>query len=91
VSVPFETPEEVETVASARLFRRDPLPWEACFRAAKAFVDYRRRGGVRTTPLPDFFIGAHAAARRYRLLTRDGRRYATYFPDIEVIAPQVEL
>jgi predicted nucleic acid-binding protein len=50
-------------------------------------VIYRRRGGVRWSPLPDFYIGAHAAVRQYRLLTRAAARYRTYFPTVELIAP----
>lgn len=55
--------------------------------AGRAFVEYRRRGGVRTLPLPDFYIGAHAAISGYSLLTRDARRYAGYFPKVRLIAP----
>ena len=68
-------------------FRRDPLPWDAAFLAGKAFVQYRRRGGARTAPLPDFFIGAHAAVRQMPILTRDPKRYAAYFPTVRLIAP----
>ena len=55
--------------------------------AGRAFLEYRRRGGPRTAPLPDFYIGAHAAVARYRLLTRDARRYRAYFSRLELIAP----
>ncbi len=79
--------EELEAAIPAALFAREPIPFEAAFLAAKAHGAYRRRGGVRTTTLPDFFIGAHAAVRGYRLLTRDGRRYATAFPTLRLIAP----
>ena len=68
-------------------FRRLALPYEAGFVAGRAFVDYRRRGGVRTSPLPDFYIGAHAAIAGLKLLTRDARRYAGYFPGVRLIAP----
>ena len=68
-------------------FLRLPLPWEAAFLAGKCFVRYRRRSGVRTSPLPDFYIGAHAAVAGLVMLTRDPRRYRTYFPALEVIAP----
>jgi predicted nucleic acid-binding protein len=68
-------------------FRRLALPYEAGFVAGRAFVEYRRRGGVRTSPLPDFYIGAHAAVAGLTLLTRDARRYAGYFPKVELIAP----
>jgi hypothetical protein len=67
--------------------RRLPLPYEAGFVAGRAFVEYRRRGGLRTSPLPDFYIGAHAAVAGLTLLTRDARRYAGYFPRVELIAP----
>ena len=68
-------------------FRRDPLPWEAAFLAGKAFLAYRRRGGLKATPLPDFFIGAHAAVRGMKILTRDASRFATYFPTVELLQP----
>ena len=69
------------------MISRLPLPWEAGFLAGKAFLQYRRRGGVRSAPLPDFYIGAHAAIAGLPLLTRDARRYRTYFPTLELIAP----
>jgi predicted nucleic acid-binding protein len=65
--------------------RRDPLPWEAAFVAGKAFLAYRRRGGSKTAPLPDFYIGAHAAVQGMDVLTRDPKRYATYFPTVKII------
>ena len=68
-------------------FTREPLPWAATFPAAKAFVRYRRRGGMRRSPLPDFYIGAHAALAGYGLLTRDPKRYRSYFPTVRIIAP----
>lgn len=70
------------------VFHREPLPWPAAFLAGKAFLTYRRRGGARRSPLPDFYIGAHAAIRGYRLLTRDKGRYETYFPKLVVISPE---
>jgi hypothetical protein len=68
-------------------FRRDPLPWDAAFLAGKAFLQYRRRGGIKTAPLPEFFIGAHAAVRQMPILTRDPKRYAAYFPTVRLIEP----
>jgi predicted nucleic acid-binding protein len=68
-------------------FKRLPLPWEAAFLAGKAFREYRQRGGVKTSPLPDFYIGAHAQVAGLTLLTRDARRYRTYFPELQLIAP----
>lgn len=87
VSVGFERIEELEEVFPAEFFVRDPLPWEAAFLAGKCFLAYRRSGGTQHAPLPDFYIGAHAVVRGYRLLTRDARRYRTYFPVLEIIAP----
>ena len=86
-SVRFESIEEVERAIPADYFVRAPLPWEASFLAAKAFAKYRRRCGTKTVPLPDFFIGAHAAVAGMTLLTRDARRYRLYFPKLRIIAP----
>lgn len=87
VSVGFPTIEALDAALPVELFRREALPWEAGFLAARCFVQYRRRGGERLAPLPDFYIGAHAAVRGLALLTRDAARYRTYFPRLTVIAP----
>jgi predicted nucleic acid-binding protein len=87
VSIGYARVEHVEVVLPPDRFRRETLPYEAAFLAGKSFLAYRRRGGVRISPLPDFYIGAHALVRRYRLLTRDAARYRTYFPSVELIAP----
>lgn len=70
------------------VFIREHIPWTAAFLAGKAYVEYRRRGGHRRSPLPDFFIGAHAAAAGLRLLTRDSARYRTYFPKLDLVVPE---
>jgi predicted nucleic acid-binding protein len=87
VSVRFATIEEVDEALSTQFYRREPVPWEAAFLAGKCFVRYRRAGGRRRSPLPDFYIGAHAAVRGLPLLTRDARRYRAYFPKLRLIAP----
>jgi predicted nucleic acid-binding protein len=87
VSVGFDRIEELEAALPGEFFRREALPWEAAFLAGKCFVKYRRRGGARRAPLPDFYIGAHAAVRGIPLLTRDAARYRTYFPKLDVIVP----
>ena len=69
------------------MFDRESIPYEAAFLAGKAFLSYRRRGGTKQSPLPDFFIGAHAAVAGYLLMTRDVTRYRTYFPKQPLIAP----
>lgn len=88
VSVRYSRIEDVEEALPKTFFEREAIPFEAAFLAGKAFTIYRRRGGAKHTPLPDFFIGAHAAIAGYRLLTRDATRYRTYFPKLEVIAPE---
>lgn len=87
VSIRFERIEELEETLPPSYFRRDVLPWEAGFLAGKCFVAYRRRGGLRHAPLPDFYIGAHAAVSGMTLLTRDAARYKTYFPRVRLISP----
>ena len=87
VSCGYERIEDLDDALPADYFVREPLPWAAAFLAAKAFLNYRRRGGVRSAPLPDFYIGAHAALAGYTLLTRDARRYTTYFPKLRIVAP----
>lgn len=88
VSIGFPTVEQCESALDVRGVERVPLPWPAAFLAGKAFVAYRRRGGSKLMPLPDFFIGAHAAIAGLRLLTRDPARYRSYFPTVELIAPE---
>ena len=88
VSIRFDRIEDLEDVLSPSLFRRDPLPWEAAFLAGKCFLSYRRKGGRKRSPLPDFFIGAHALMAEMVLLTRDTTRYRTYFPKLRLIAPE---
>jgi predicted nucleic acid-binding protein len=88
VSTGFDRIEDLDDVLPADSFRRDPLPWEAAFLAGKCFLAYRRRGGSRRSPLPDFYIGAHAAVTGLLLLTRDPRRYRTYFPHLRILAPE---
>lgn len=83
----FATIGELDRHLGTDVFRRLQLPYEAGFVAGRAFVEYRRRGGVRTSPLPDFYIGAHAAVSGLELLTRDARRYTGYFPGVRLISP----
>ena len=87
VSIGFGRIEELEETLSPDVFERSALPWDAAFLAGKAFGQYRRRGGRRTSTLPDFYIGAHAAVAGMDLLTRDPTRYRSYFPGVKLIAP----
>lgn len=87
VSVGFERIEELDEALPLDTFLRLPLPWPAAFLAGKCFLTYRRAGGERRSPLPDFYIGAHAAVEGMPLLTRDPARYRTYLPRLDLIAP----
>ena len=87
LSIAYRRIEELEDMLLKGGFRIEPIPREALFLAGKAFMRYRARGGAKTGVLPDFFIGAHAAVAGIALLTRDPRRYGTYFPRLELISP----
>jgi predicted nucleic acid-binding protein len=87
VSLSFNRIEELDEALPESEFERHALPWPAAFLAARCYVEYRRAGGSRRSPLPDFYVGAHAAVEGMRLLTRDAARYRTYFPKLELIAP----
>jgi predicted nucleic acid-binding protein len=87
VSVRYSRIEALEAALPKTMFDREALPYEAAFLAGKSFLAYRRRRGPKRSPLPDFFIGAHAAVAGYRLMTRDAARYRTYFPRLSLIAP----
>jgi len=87
VAARFERIEDLEAALPGEYYERHALPWEAAFLAGRAFVLYRRQGGQRRSPMPDFFIGAHAVVAGLTLLTRDAKRYRTYFPKLRIIAP----
>ena len=88
VSIGYRTAEACQEALAVQGIERVPIPWPAAFLAGRAFAAYRDRGGTKLAPLPDFFIGAHAAVAGLRLLTRDANRYRTYFPTVELIAPE---
>jgi len=83
----FTTQAKLEARLDPVVFRRLPLPYAAGWRAAQAFLAYRRAGGAKSSPLPDFYIGAHAEAEGWTVVTRDAARYRTYFPKVSLIAP----
>lgn len=87
VSTGFANRDDLNRRLDDRIFRRLEMPYEAGFIAGMAFLEYRRRGGARTSPLPDFYIGAHAAVAGLTLLTRDAKRYRGYFPKVRMICP----
>lgn len=88
LSVGFNRIETLEEVLNAQVFDYQAIPREAAFLAGKAYASYRARGGRKSLPLPDFFIGAHASVLSIPLLTRDTRRFATYFPKLKLITPR---
>lgn len=87
VSVRYSRIEDLDAALPTALLQREDIPYEAAFLAGKAYLRYRRLGGTRRSPLPDFFIGAHAAVAGYQLLTRDAARYRNYYPTVPLIAP----
>jgi len=87
ISIGFELIEDLESAISKAGFQLLEIPKEALFLAGKAYVKYKRRKGVKRTPLPDFFIGAQAAVLDLELLTRDVSRYQSYFPTVKLITP----
>jgi predicted nucleic acid-binding protein len=88
VSIRFTDVEALDEAVPPSDYGRLPLPWAAAFLAGKAFLDYRRNSGARSSVLPDFFIGAHAAVAGLTLLTRDTGRYRTYFPTVPLTTPE---
>ena len=88
ISVRVARIEELELALVSNGFDHRPIPREAAFLAGKIFLQYRRAGGRKVAPLPDFFIGAHAAVEHLPLLTRDVRRFRTNFPALHLISPR---
>lgn len=82
--------EDLDSMLDLAMIKMAPIPRSALFLAGKAFQRYRTAGGIRTGVLPDFFIGAHAAVEGWPLLTRDAKRYRSYFPKVTLIAPKEE-
>lgn len=87
VSIRFSHVEDLDDALPPSQSRRASLPWPAAFLAGKVFIAYRRNRGTASSPLPGFFIGAHAAVDELALLTRDADRYRTYFPTVRLLAP----
>lgn len=87
ISVRYATIEQLDDDLAPEYFVRASLPWQAAFLAGKAFANYKRRTGTKRSPMPDFYIGAHAAVAGMTLLTRDPRRYRAYFPKLRLICP----
>lgn len=87
MSVRFEDHASLDAGVNRLMLTRLQLPFEAAFLAGRAYRRYRRAGGIRSSPLPDFYIGAHAEVAGLTVLTRDGSRFRTYFPAVRLVAP----
>ncbi|NKQ37552.1 MAG: PIN domain-containing protein [Chloroflexi bacterium] len=87
LSIGFQRIEELEEAIGKAGFQILEIPKEALFLTGKVFLQYRRNKGTKSSPLPDFFIGAHAAVMNVALITRDVARYRTYFPTVTLISP----
>ena len=90
ISIDVASRAEMDSIVESLEVTMARIPKEALFVAGKAYLKYRRAGGIRTGVLPDFFIGAHAQVTGVPVLTRDPRRYRAYFPKVELIAPEVD-
>ena len=89
ISPRFETANDLEAALTGLPLTREALPWDAAFLAGQAFKIYRKAMGAKTSPMPDFYIGAHALVGQLQLLTRDAVRYQSYFPKLDIVFPQV--
>ena len=87
VSNGFDNIEDLNQVFNSKFFKLEELPLEACFLAGKIFLQYKKNTGTKTSTLPDFFIGAHAAVKEYPIITRDIKRYNTYYPTVALVTP----
>lgn len=87
ISPRFETAADLEQALNGLPLQRQALPWDAAFLAGQAFKLYRQQRGAKTSPMPDFYIGAHAWVGQLQLLTRDAARYQRYFPKLALRAP----
>jgi len=87
VSSAYDDIESLDRALPVEYYQRETLPWDGAFLAGRAFVAYRRRGGAKRSPMPDFYIGAHAAVAGHTLLTRDPHRYRSYFPKLRILSP----
>lgn len=84
----FKDAQELDLWLEEKLVTKIDLPFSAAFRASKAFIEYRKRGGIKTSPLCDFYIGAHAEVEGLSIITRDQARFGSYFPNVCLISPE---
>ncbi len=87
VSIGFNKIEELEKAIEQIGLKVLEIPREALFLAGKVFLKYRKNKGTKNSPLPDFFIGAHASVSEFELITRDVTKLTTYFPQVKLVHP----
>lgn len=87
VSIGFDKIEDLDNALEILGLTVLEIPKEALFLTGKVFLSYRRNKGTKNSPLPDFFIGAHASVARFKLITRDTAKYKTYFPQVDLVFP----
>ena len=87
ISPRFATAADLDAALQLLPLRRELLPWDAAYLAGQAFKIYRTARGKKRSPMPDFYIGAHALLGNMRLLTRDAARFQTYFPKLNIVSP----
>ncbi len=87
ISPRFERASDLEAALALLPIKKEALPWDAAFLAGQAFKIYRSAQGAKRSPMPDFYIGAHALVGNMRLLTRDAVRFSTYFPNLSIVSP----
>ncbi len=88
ISPRFARASDLEAALDILPLQKQALPWDAAFLAGQAFKVYRQAKGMQRSPMPDFYIGAHALLGGMRLLTRDAKRYRSYFPKLHVVCPE---
>jgi hypothetical protein len=91
LSLAFDSVQAIDDAISSMDLRYQELPRPALFLAGRAFLAYRKEGGIKVNGLADFFIGAHAAVLRCGILTRDPRRYRNYFPAVPLLTPDTQI
>ena len=87
ISPRFDRALDLDAALQMLPIKREALPWDAAYLAGQAFKIYRTANGAERSPMPDFYIGAHALVGNMRLLTRDAVRFQTYFPKLNIVSP----
>ena len=90
VAPSFESALQFDDTLNALNLVYSDINRAAAWRAAQAYEQYRQNKGVQKMILPDFYIGAQAEVMKWVILTRDQSRFQTYFPLVQLIAPNAK-